>query len=94
VTQKSYTNDKEWYLKSITNYGVFVEIYNSTEIGVIDGLLHITDISCGQVIKTKIIKIDRETGRISLGVKQLEDSGIIVDWTKTFTKQSKVFPWW
>ncbi len=76
----------EGKIKSITNYGVFVGIHESEEVGVIDGLLHITDISwtrvshpsavftCGQSIKTKIIKIDRESTRVSLGVKQMEDN--------------------
>jgi len=76
----------EGKIKSITNYGVFVGIHESDEAGVIDGLLHITDISwtrvshpsavftCGQNIKVKIIKIDREGAKVSLGVKQLEDN--------------------
>jgi small subunit ribosomal protein S1 len=76
----------EGKIKSITNYGVFVGIHESEDVGVIDGLLHITDIawtrvthpsavfSCGQTIKAKIIKIDRESARVSLGVKQLEDN--------------------
>ncbi len=76
----------EGKIKSITNYGVFVGIHESEKVGVIDGLLHITDISwtrvshpsavftCGQSIKTKIIKIDRESTRVSLGVKQMEDN--------------------
>ncbi|OEY86775.1 30S ribosomal protein S1 [Wolbachia pipientis] len=74
----------EGKIKSITNYGVFVGIHESEEVGVIDGLLHITDISwtrvshpsavfsCGQNIKTKIIKIDQENSRVSLSVKQME----------------------
>ncbi|EEH12258.1 30S ribosomal protein S1, partial [Wolbachia endosymbiont of Muscidifurax uniraptor] len=76
----------EGKIKSITHYGVFVGIHESDVVGVIDGLLHITDISwsrvshpsavftCGQTIKVKIIKIDKENAKISLGVKQLEDS--------------------
>lgn len=76
----------EGKIKSITHYGAFVGIHESDTVGVIDGLLHITDISWsnvshpsaifsyGQHIKTKIIKIDRENGKISLGVKQLGDN--------------------
>lgn len=76
----------EGKIKSITNYGVFVGIHESDEAGVIDGLLHITDISWtrvshpsavftfGQNIKVKIIKVDREGAKVSLGVKQLEEN--------------------
>lgn len=76
----------EGKIKSITHYGVFVGIHESDAVGVIDGLLHITDISwsrvshpsavfaCGQTIKVKIIKIDRENAKVSLGIKQLEDN--------------------
>ncbi|WP_168464154.1 30S ribosomal protein S1 [Wolbachia endosymbiont of Ctenocephalides felis wCfeT] len=76
----------EGKIKSITHYGVFVGIHESDTVGVIDGLLHITDISwsrvshpsavfaCGQTIKVKIIKIDRDNTKVSLGVKQLEDN--------------------
>jgi len=64
-------------VKGITDYGVFVDI------GGIDGLLHISDISwrnishpsdmfrVGDRIRVKILKLNKETGRISLGVKQL-----------------------
>ncbi|MBI1745432.1 MAG: 30S ribosomal protein S1 [Acidobacteria bacterium] len=66
-------------VKNITDYGVFVDL------GGIDGLLHITDISWGKVshpeeifhkgdrIKVKVIKFDRAEGRVSLGYKQLSD---------------------
>ncbi len=76
----------EGKIKSITHYGVFVGIHESDAVGVIDGLLHITDISwsrvshpsaafaCGQIIKVKIIKIDKENAKVSLGIKQLEDN--------------------
>ena len=76
----------EGTVKSITNYGVFVGLFESPEIGVVDGLLHITDISwsrishpsaiytCGQKITVKIINIDKELNRISLGKKQLVDN--------------------
>jgi small subunit ribosomal protein S1 len=64
-------------VKNITDYGVFVDL------GGIDGLLHITDISWGRVnhparifslgsqIKVKVLKFDREKERVSLGYKQL-----------------------
>jgi small subunit ribosomal protein S1 len=65
-------------VKNITDYGAFVDL------GGIDGLLHVTDIawrrvnhptdvlSIGQTVKVQIIKINPETQRISLGMKQLE----------------------
>lgn len=64
-------------VKNITEYGIFVDL------GGIDGLLHITDISWGRIshpselygtgdkIKVKILKFDREKERVSLGAKQL-----------------------
>jgi small subunit ribosomal protein S1 len=66
-------------VKNITDYGAFVDI------GGIDGLLHVTDmawrrvghpsdvVKIGQRVKVKIIRINRETNRISLGMKQLLD---------------------
>ena len=66
-------------VKNITDYGAFVDL------GGIDGLLHVTDIAwrrvnhptevlnIGQQVKVKIIKINHETHRISLGMKQLQD---------------------
>jgi small subunit ribosomal protein S1 len=66
-------------VKNITDYGAFVDL------GGIDGLLHVTDIawrrvnhpsealSIGQHVKVKIVKINHETHRISLGMKQLLD---------------------
>lgn len=76
----------EGKVKSIASYGAFIRIHESNEIGIIDGLLYKTDVtwcrssrpylpaffSLGQNVKAKIIKIDREKGRISLGIKQLE----------------------
>jgi small subunit ribosomal protein S1 len=65
-------------VKNITDYGAFVDL------GGIDGLLHVTDIAwrrvnhptdvltIGQTVKVKIIKINHETHRISLGMKQLQ----------------------
>ncbi len=64
-------------VKNITDYGAFVDL------GGIDGLLHVTDIAwrrvnhptevltIGQSVRVKIIKINHETHRISLGMKQL-----------------------
>ncbi|MBW2100875.1 MAG: 30S ribosomal protein S1, partial [Deltaproteobacteria bacterium] len=64
-------------VKNITEYGVFVDL------GGVDGLLHITDISWGRVkhpselfsvgdtIKVKILSFDLEKERVSLGMKQL-----------------------
>ncbi len=64
-------------VKNITEYGVFVDL------GGVDGLLHITDISWGRVkhpselfsvgdeIKVKILNLDLERERVSLGMKQL-----------------------
>ena len=65
-------------VKNITDYGAFVDL------GGVDGLLHVTDIAwrrvnhpseiltIGQTVKTQVIKINPETQRISLGMKQLE----------------------
>jgi small subunit ribosomal protein S1 len=65
-------------VKNITDYGAFIDL------GSLDGLLHITDISwdkishpseklsIGQVIKVMVIKYNDETKRVSLGLKQLE----------------------
>jgi small subunit ribosomal protein S1 len=64
-------------VKNLTDYGVFVDL------GGMDGLLHITDLSWGRVghpsevvqvgqeLKVKVLKHDRERGRVSLGLKQL-----------------------
>src|SRR3978361_1323438 len=68
----------EGMVKNITDYGAFVDL------GGIDGLLHVTDVSykrvnhpsevlgIGDTVKVQIIRINRETQRISLGMKQLE----------------------
>ncbi|WP_018267409.1 MULTISPECIES: 30S ribosomal protein S1 [Methylosinus] len=67
----------EGVVKNITDYGAFVDL------GGIDGLLHVTDVAwrrvnhpsevltIGQTVRVKIIKINHETHRISLGMKQL-----------------------
>ena len=68
----------EGVVKNITDYGAFVDL------GGIDGLLHVTDmawrrvnhpseiLSIGQTVKVQIIRINQETHRISLGMKQLQ----------------------
>ena len=65
-------------VKNITDYGAFVDL------GGIDGLLHVTDMSykrvnhpsevieIGQTVKVQIIRINADTQRISLGMKQLD----------------------
>ena len=69
----------EGTVKNITDYGAFVDL------GGVDGLLHVTDISwkrisnpaevlsVGQNVTVQIIKFNTDTGRISLGMKQLEN---------------------
>ncbi len=66
-------------VKNITDFGAFVDL------GGIDGLLHITDLSWGRVnhpnemvnigdeIEVKVLEFDRERERISLGLKQLQE---------------------
>ena len=78
----------EGTVKNITDYGAFLDL------GGIDGLLHITDISWGRVghpsdmfsigdrVEVLVLKYDRETGRISLGVKQKSPD----PWTKVESK--------
>jgi len=75
-------------VKNITDYGVFVDL------GGIDGLLHITDMSWGRVghpsemfqigdkIQVKVLSFDRDNERVSLGLKQLVDD----PWTKAEAK--------
>ena len=65
-------------VKNITDYGAFVDL------GGIDGLLHVTDMSykrvnhpsevinIGDTVKVQIVRINKDTQRISLGMKQLE----------------------
>src|SRR6516162_2192141 len=82
--EKAFQNNEkgqviDGVVKNITDYGAFVDL------GGIDGLLHVTDIAwrrvnhpsevlnIGQQVKVKIIKINHETHRISLGMKQLLD---------------------
>ncbi len=68
----------EGVVKNITDYGAFVDL------GGVDGLLHVTDIAwrrvnhpsevltIGQTVKVQVIRVNAETQRISLGMKQLE----------------------
>ena len=72
-------DDVEGVVKNITEYGAFVDL------GGVDGLLHVTDmawrrinhpseiLTIGESIKVQVIKINKETHRISLGMKQLEE---------------------
>ena len=69
---------REGVVKNITDYGAFVDL------GGIDGLLHVTDMSwkrvshlsqvlaVGDTVKVQIVKINPDTQRISLGMKQLQ----------------------
>jgi len=66
-------------VKNITEYGAFIDL------GGVDGLLHVTDmawrrvnhpselVNIGDTIKVQVIKINKDTHRISLGMKQLQD---------------------
>ena len=66
-------------VKNITEYGAFIDL------GGVDGLLHVTDmawrrvnhpselLNIGDTIKVQVIKINKETHRISLGIKQLQE---------------------
>ena len=82
-------------VKNITDYGCFVDL------GGIDGLLHITDMSWGRVnhpselfrvgdeVKVKVLKFDPENERVSLGLKQISED----PWTKvgaTYSVAQKV----
>jgi small subunit ribosomal protein S1 len=69
---------REGVVKNITDYGAFVDL------GGIDGLLHVTDMSwkrvshpsqvlnVGDTVKVQVVKINPDTQRISLGMKQLQ----------------------
>jgi small subunit ribosomal protein S1 len=69
----------EGTVKSIVDYGAFVDV------GGIDGLLHISDMSWGRVkhpsdlvqvgqrLTVKVLKLDQKAGKVSLGLRQLED---------------------
>ncbi|MDP2688621.1 MAG: 30S ribosomal protein S1 [Deltaproteobacteria bacterium] len=69
----------EGYVKNITDYGAFIDL------GGIDGLVHLTDLSWGKVthptqilnigdkVTVKILKYNKEDGKISLGIKQTKE---------------------
>jgi len=71
---------RDGVVKNIADFGAFVDL------GGIDGLLHITDMTWGRIqhpseavkinesVKVKVLKVDRERERIALGMKQLADS--------------------
>ena len=73
-------NVVEGVIKNITDYGIFIDL------GGIDGLLHVTDISWGRIAKpaesfhkgekitVRVLSFDREKERVSLGLKQLTDN--------------------
>jgi small subunit ribosomal protein S1 len=77
-TLKTLTEDQvvDGVVKNLTDYGAFIDL------GGIDGLLHITDMSWGRVnhpsdilnvgdkVQVKVLKFDREKERVSLGMKQ------------------------
>ncbi|MEW5854309.1 MAG: 30S ribosomal protein S1 [Myxococcota bacterium] len=78
----------EGIVKNITEYGAFIDL------GGIDGLLHITDMSWGRVnhpselfnvgdeLKVKVLKFDPATERVSLGLKQIQED----PWTSAAAK--------
>ncbi|MDE0114698.1 MAG: 30S ribosomal protein S1 [Albidovulum sp.] len=69
----------EGVVKNVTEYGAFVDL------GGVDGLLHVTDmawfrvnhpsevVNIGESIKVQVIRVNKETHRISLGIKQLQE---------------------
>jgi small subunit ribosomal protein S1 len=81
----------EGIVKNLTEYGAFIDL------GGIDGLLHITDMSWGRVnhpselfqvgdhVRVKVLKFNAETERVSLGLKQISED----PWTKA---QEKYIP--
>lgn len=83
-------------VKNLTDYGAFIDI------GGVDGLLHITDMSwkrikhpseilkIGEQVKVKIIKFDKEKSRVSLGMKQLSDDPW-VDIERRYPLNSRTF---
>jgi small subunit ribosomal protein S1 len=88
VGQLAEGETREGVVKNITDYGAFVDL------GGIDGLLHVTDMSwrrvshpsqvlnVGDTVKVKIVRINPETQRISLGMKQLQED----PWTVAASK--------
>ncbi|MEM8841535.1 MAG: 30S ribosomal protein S1, partial [Pseudomonadota bacterium] len=69
----------EGVVKNVTDYGAFVDL------GGVDGLLHVTDmawrrvnhpseiVQIGETVKVQVVKVNKETQRISLGMKQMMD---------------------
>ena len=81
-------------VRNLTNYGAFIEIDEG-----IDGLLHISDMSWskkvahpseiikkGEMIEVKILSVDKDKKRVSLGIKQLSDD----PWKKEIPEKYKV----
>ncbi len=70
---------REGVVKNITDFGAFVDL------GGVDGLLHVTDMSWGKIshpsevikvgdkIKVKVLSVDKEAGKVALGLKQLTE---------------------
>ena len=90
---------REGVVKNITDYGAFVDL------GGIDGLLHVTDMSwsrvghpsevveVGQTLQVQIVKINKDTQRISLGMKQLQSDpwdGVIAKYPVDATFKGRV----
>lgn len=83
-------------VKNLVDYGAFVDL------GGIDGLLHITDmswrrikdpsevVSVGEEIEVKVLKFDRERTRVSLGLKQLGDDPW-VDIARRYPEHTRLF---
>jgi small subunit ribosomal protein S1 len=79
VRELNEGDEREGVVKNITDYGAFVELAPG-----VDGLLHVTDMSWSRVnhpsevlnvndtVRVRIIKINPDTHRISLGIKQLQ----------------------
>ena len=83
-------------VKNLTDYGAFVNL------GGLDGLLHITDISwkrvkhpsevvnVGDEVDVRVLKFDRERNRVSLGMKQLGDDPW-TDISRRYPESSRLF---
>ncbi len=83
-------------VKNLTDYGAFVDL------GGVDGLLHITDmawkrvkhpsevVAVGDEIRVKVLKFDRDRGRVSLGLKQLGEDPW-ADLARRYPKNARLF---
>ncbi len=83
-------------VKNLTDYGAFINL------GGLDGLLHITDMAwkrvkhpsevleVGQELDARVLKFDREKGRVSLGIKQLGDDPW-VDLPRRYPENTRLF---